>query len=209
MKIIKTLINQDFIHINEIGYERYILLVKEVESIRMPPKSVIEYFDEKPMLIDLVIKKVTQFFDVYKPTKEDSFQLFQLISDSKIYNVLSKLRAGPILKSVLPKLISEKALASYFEILDTLKKIEIIDEFKYEGDIYVILKTDIQITTLFPKYLRKLLPRESKAVIADKYEPPVKKEFDIKNFLDDLSSKSTYKNKVDKKKKVSKKKKKK
>ncbi len=207
--LIKTLLDQDFIHINEIGYERYILLVKEVESIRMPPKSVIEHFDEDPMLIDLVIQKVTQFFDVYKQTKEDSFQLFELISDSKIYNVLLKLRTGPILKSVLPKLISEKALASYIEIIDTLKKHEIIDEFKHEGAIYVILKTDIQITTSFPKYLRKLLPRETKAVIADKYEPPAKKEFDVKIFLDDLSSKPTYKNEVDKKRKVSKKKKKK
>ncbi|GAG89608.1 unnamed protein product [marine sediment metagenome] len=161
------------------------------------------------MLIDLVIQKVTQFFDVYKQTKEDSFQLFELISDSKIYNVLLKLRTGPILKSVLPKLISEKALASYIEIIDTLKKHEIIDEFKHEGAIYVILKTDIQITTSFPKYLRKLLSRETKAVIADKYEPPAKKEFDVKIFLDDLSSKPTYKNEVDKKRKVSKKKKKK
>lgn len=214
-KIIKTLLDEQFVFINEIGHERYVLLLKEVEAIRMPPKSVIEYFDEIPELIDVVIQKVTQFFDGYEPDMEDSFKLFQLISDTKIYNVLSKLRGGrPMVKDSLSKVVSERTLTSLLEILNTLKNHEIIDDFKFEGETYVILKTNIQITTTFPKYLRKLLPKESKAVVATEYEPklsieeqsrekvagifqdvrekerpPEKKNLEIKSFLEDLSSK--------------------
>ena len=219
-QIIKTLLDEQFIFINEIGHERYVLLVKEVEAIRMPPKSVIEYFDEIPELIDVVIQKVTQFFDLYAANEEDSFKLFQLISDPKIYNVLSKLRGGrPMLKDSLPKVVSERTLTSLLDVLNTLKNHEVIDDFKFEGETYVILKTNVQITTSFPKYLRKLLPKESKAVVAHEYEPKLsieeqsrekvaeifqdvrkkerspteKKNIEIQSFLEDLSSKPTKK----------------
>jgi len=153
--VIKKFIDNQFILITEIIYEQHLLLLKEVKAIRMPPKSLIEHFDESPKISDLVIQKVKKVFDKYIPTKEDSFQLFQFIADPKIYNVLSKLRAGPILKNTLPNLISEDAFTSLLEILKILKKHEIIDEFKYKKEIFVVLIADIQITTSFPKYLRK------------------------------------------------------
>jgi len=153
--VIKKFIDNQFILRTEIIYEQHILLLKEVKAIRMPPKSLIEHFDESPKISDLVVQKVKKVFDKYIPTKEDSFQLFQFIADPKIYNVLSKLRTGPILKNTLPNLISENAFTSLLEILKILKKHEIIDEFKYKREIFVVLIADIQITTSFPEYLRK------------------------------------------------------
>lgn len=154
--ILRKLLDQQFIIVTEIRYEKHIILLKDVEIRRLPPESIIRYFDKTPEIIEKVIKKVKKFFDTpYLPTEEDSFILLRLVSDPKIYNVIAKLRDRPILKSALTKFYTEKSLIPLFEILDTLKKYEIIDEFKHNGEVYVILKTDLQITTYFPEYLRK------------------------------------------------------
>jgi hypothetical protein len=57
------------------------------------------------------------------------------------------------------------------ESLNFLKQNDIIEEIKYNNERYIVLKTNIQITTAFPEYLRKLLPKETKPVVAKKYEP--------------------------------------
>lgn len=184
-KVIKTLIEKQFVFINQIGrVEKYVLLLKEVNAERIPPDSVIEFIDETPELIDLLLPKVQEYFSLYEETepdelKEDAFNLFQIISDPKNYNVLSELRNGLIRRDQLPKLVSKKALDSLIEIIDQLKKFNIIEELVHEGERYVVLKTDIQITTAFPEYLRKLLPQESKPVVAGHYDPKVSKQEEI------------------------------
>ena len=80
--------------------------------------------------------------------------------------------------------------------------VDIIEELIFEDEKYIVLKTNLQISTSFPKYLRKLLPREVKPVIADKYNPRLAELFKdvrdkgfnktstakIDRFLGDLSS---------------------
>ncbi len=217
---INTLIDLKFIFINQIGLvERYVLLLREINAERIPPDSIIEYIDDKPELIDLLIPKVQEYFDMYESKnkeekKEDSFTLFQLISDSKNYNVLSQLRNGLIHRDKLAELVSKRAYTTLNETIEHLKKYDIIEEFKYNDERYIVLKTNIQITTAFPRYLRQLLPKESKPIVANKYEPrevsldqkqkemaeifkdvrdkgEVKtKEMKISTFLEDLSSSS-------------------
>ncbi|MFX0017721.1 MAG: hypothetical protein ACFFAK_13660 [Promethearchaeota archaeon] len=181
-EIIDLLAEKQFIFINQIGIvEKYILLVKEVNAERIPPDSVIEYIDETPEqiereLIDLLIPKVQEYFSIYenksrKELEEDTLTLFQIISDSRKYNVLSELRNGLISKDKLPKLVSKRTLDHLNTSLDFLKKYDVIEELKYRNETYIVLKTNIQITTTFPEYLRKLLPKESKPVVAKKYIP--------------------------------------
>ncbi|MFX1493741.1 MAG: hypothetical protein ACFFBZ_05625 [Promethearchaeota archaeon] len=181
-ELIDLLAEKQFIFINQIGIvEKYILLVKEVNAERIPPDSVIEYIDETPEqiereLIDLLIPKVQEYFSIYenksrKELEEDTLTLFQIISDSRKYNVLSELRNGLISKDKLPKLVSKRTLDHLNTSLDFLKKYDIIEELKYRNETYIVLKTNIQITTTFPEYLRKLLPKESKPVVAKKYIP--------------------------------------
>jgi len=171
------LIEKQFIFINQIGLvEKYVLLLKEVNAERIPPDSVIEYIDENPELIELLLSKVKDYFSNHEnkteeELKEDSFTLFQIISDSKKYNILSELRAGLIRRDELSNLVSKKTLESLIEIIDYLKVVDIIEELIFEDEKYIVLKTNLQITTSFPKYLRKLLPREVEPVIADKYDP--------------------------------------
>lgn len=214
--MIDTLVEKQFIFINQIGrIEKYVLLVKEVNAERIPPDSVIEYIDETPELIDLLLPQVQEYFSRYETQDEeellnDSFTLFQIMSDPKKYNVLSELRNGLIIKDDLPKLVSKKALDSLIENIEFLKKYDVIAELKFNNESYIVLKTNLQITTAFPEYLRKLLPKESKPVVANVYSPKMAqreemaeifkdvrdkggqktKETKISTFLEDLSSSS-------------------
>jgi len=181
-ELIDTLEDKQFIFINQIGIvEKYILLVKEVNAERIPPDSVIEYLEETPEqiereLIDKLLPKVQEYFSIYEnknkeELEEDTFTLFQIISDPKKYNVLSELRNGLISRDKLPNLVSKRTLDYLNSSLEFLKKYDVIEELKYRNERYIVLKTNIQITTAFPEYLRKLLPKESKPVVAKKYEP--------------------------------------
>jgi hypothetical protein len=170
-ELIGTLEEKQFIFINQIGIvEKYVLLLKEVNAERIPPDSVIEYIEETPdqverELIDLLLPKVQEYFSNYEnKTKEDlekdTYTLFQIVSDPKKYNVLSELRNGLISKDNLPKLVSKRTMEYLKSSLDFLKKHDIIEELKFKNKRYVVLKANIQITTSFPEYLRKLLPKE-------------------------------------------------
>jgi len=151
--------------------EKQVLLLKEVNAERIPPDSVIEFIEESPDqvekgLIDILLPRVQEYFSMYENKTEeelekDSYILFQIISDPRMYNVLSK----------LPNLVSKRTLDHLNSNLNFLKKHDIIEEIPYKGDIYIVLKTNIQITTAFPEYLRKLLPKETKPVVAEKYDP--------------------------------------
>jgi len=178
-EIIETLDDRQFIFINQIGLvEKYVLLVKEVNAERIPPDSVIEYIDDKPELIELLLPKVQDYFSEYErktkeEIKEDAFTLFQIMADSKKYNVLSELRNGLISKDKLPKLVTKKSLDSLMENIEFLKKFDVIEELDYDGETYIVLKTNLQITTAFPEWMRKLLPKEAEPIVADKFQAKV------------------------------------
>jgi hypothetical protein len=204
---IETLAEKQLIFINQIGIvEKYILLLKEVNAERIPPDSVIEYIDETPELIDLILPKVQKYFSKYETKteeelEEDSFLLFQIISDPKKYNVLSELRNGLIPRDKLPKLVSKRNLDALSKVLNFLKEHDIIEELKFKNERYIVLKTNLQVTTAFPEYLRKLLPKEAKPVVADKYNPKTperKMQKEIAEILKDVRNKGTKKTKEEK-----------
>ncbi|MFX1470539.1 MAG: hypothetical protein ACFFB8_17985, partial [Promethearchaeota archaeon] len=165
-EIIDILVEKQFIFINQIGLvEKYALLLKEVNAERIPPDSIIEFIDDKPELIEMLLPKIQEYFSEYekKPKeqlKEDAYILFQIMADPKKYNVLSELRNGLISKDKLPKLLSKKSLDSLMENIEFLKKYDVIEELQYNDEVYIVLKTNLQITTAFPEWMRKLLPKE-------------------------------------------------
>jgi len=179
-EIIEILDDRQFIFINQIGLvEKYVLLVKEANAERIPPDSVIEYIDDKPELIELLLPKVQEYFSEYEKKtkeeiKEDAFTLYQIMADPKKYNVLSELRNGLISKDKLPKLVSKKSLDSLMENIEFLKKFDVIEELNYNGETYIVLKTNLQITTAFPEWMRKLLPKEAEPVVGNKYLTKIK-----------------------------------
>lgn len=208
-EIINTLVEKQFIFINQIGrVEKYVLLLKEVNAERIPPFSVIEYIDKTPELIDLILPEVKDYFSNYESKDkddllDDAFILFQIMSDPKKYNVLSELRDRLIPSNKLPELVSKKTLNSLTEILEFLKHHDVIDELEHDEEKYVFLKTNIQVSTSFPQYLRKLLPKESsKPVIAGKYRPlnqemnPIKEDNkkEIAGFINEIPNSAEFEN---------------
>ena len=159
--LLNSLLYEQFVSVNQIGrVEKYIILLKEVSIERVPPGSVIEYFDEQPELIDLLLQKVQKYFNKYemktqKELEEDGNLLFHIIADSKMYNLISKLKEGLIQRDMLPKLLSQKTLDNLIETIEFLKEKDVIEELIYNEERYVVLKSMIQITTAFPEYLRK------------------------------------------------------
>ena len=160
-EIINRLLDEQFVFINQIGrVEKYIILLKEVSIERIPPESVIQYFDEKSELIDLLLPKVQEYFNHYenkteRELTEDGKLLFQIIANPKMYNLISKLKEGLIQRDKLPKLVSQPTLENLIETIEFLKERDVIEELSYNGERYVVLKSIIQLTTAFPEYLRK------------------------------------------------------
>lgn len=203
-EMIEQLETRQFIFINQIGLvEKYVLLLKEVNAERIPPDSLIEYIDETPELIDLILPKIQEYFSKYElksqeELQEDSFILFKIISDPKKYNVLSELRNGLIPRDKLPNLVSKRTMESLNKVINYLKKYDVIEELKYNNERYIILKTNFQIKTSFPEYLRKLLPKESKPVIANKYNPKtseIGKQAEMAEIFKDVRNKELKKQK--------------
>jgi hypothetical protein len=165
-EIIDPLDEKQIIIINQIGLvDKYVILLKEVKVERIPPESVIEYIDDKPELMDLWLPKVQKYFSDYEKKEEeelkkDSYRLFQIMADSKKYNILSELRNGLISREELPKLVTKRSLDSLMENIEYLKEYDIIEELNYNMERYVVLKTDLRITTAFPEWMRKLLSKE-------------------------------------------------
>lgn len=165
--MINDLLDEQLVFINEIGrVEKYIILLKEVAIERIPPGSVIEYFDDIPELIDLLLPKVQEYFNRHdtkteEELQEDANMLFRIMADPKMYNLLSKLREGLIQRDKLPKLVSQETLDNLIETMEFLNERDVIEELTYNNERYVVLKSNIQITTAFPEYLRKLRSRET------------------------------------------------
>jgi hypothetical protein len=181
-EILVTLEDEKFIFINTIGQDTYVLQVKDVSVMRVPPNCVIDLEEDSPELSDLTeiyINEVRDFFESYRPTPLDSLELFKLFADPKIYNVISQLREGPLPKEKILSMVSEKTTKSLLKSLELLKDKSIIQEFSYSGQNLSILKSDVVLTASFPEYLKKLLPKESKGYIAQPYShKPIQSELD-------------------------------
>jgi hypothetical protein len=159
---LEKLEQEKFIFRNTIGQETFVFLVKDVNITRSPPICILDLWEDSPELFDLTeiySNEVREFFDNYKPSPSDSFDLFKLFADPKIYNVISQLREGPLAKEKIFAMTSEKTTQLMLKNLRLLKEKDIIQEFSYGGENLYILKSDVVLTATFPEYLKKLLPQ--------------------------------------------------
>lgn len=173
-KYLKKLENERIVFVNDIGVENYVLLLKKISVTRIPPEYLILYFEEKPELEALTTKfyeKVREYFNHYEANDDDASLLFELVSNPKIYNVLIQLRTGPIEKSKITTIMTKDHLEEINKVLKKLEISEIIEEYQVGEDTVVVLKTDIRFTTGFPEYLKALIPKQTKELIAKAYEP--------------------------------------
>jgi hypothetical protein len=138
---------------------------------------VIENFDIENELNDLLLPLIVEYFSEHESwseenTLEDSYLIFQVIADPRKYNILSELRKGLIPRDKLSEIVPKRTLNSLINNFDFLKKNDFIEEITFNEEKYIFLKTEFQITTDFPEFLRRVLQgKEVKPVIADKYTP--------------------------------------
>lgn len=171
-QILQELQDQKFVFVNSIGQDSYVLLVKEVTIMRVPPNCVIDMEEDSPEMADLTeiyINEVRDFFETYVPSSMDSLELFNIFDDPKKYNIITQLREGPLPKDKILSLYSESSSKILLENLEYLKAKDIIQDFSYAGEHLYLLKTDIILTASFPEYLKRLLPKETKGYIARAY----------------------------------------
>jgi len=206
-KIISMLEEQKFIVINKIGPETYAILVKDIDVYRVPPACAMELL-EMPDQADLprpviehYIGLVSAYFNNYKSDKDDAdkLKLFSAMAMPKHYNLISELRKKPIAKSKIGAILRQGlVVATKINVLEDLKNDDIIDEFEYQGMVYVMLKTDIDIVDQFPEYIQNALPdKEKMARIPRPFIPPqvaaevrddLKDLFPAENFVVELQS---------------------
>ena len=144
--ILKELEEQKFIFINTIGQDTYVLLVRDVNIMRVPPDVIIDLEEDSPDLADLTeiyINEVRDFFETYTPTPIDSLTLFELFADPKVYNVISQLREGPLPKEKILSMVSDASSKALLKSLDLLVNKSIIQEFSYSGVFLYLLRTDV------------------------------------------------------------------
>ncbi len=171
---ITQLEKEKFVFTNAIGQETYVLLVKDVSIMRVPPVCIIDLEEDSPELADLTqiyLNEVRDFFETYKSTPLDSFELFKLFANPKIYSIISQLREGPIPRKKFLSVVSENTLTVLEKNLAQLIEKSIIQEFSYAGETLYLLKTDVILTASFPEYLKSLLRREIKGYVAQSYTP--------------------------------------
>ena len=167
-EMIKNLLEKHLIFINQIGrFDKYVLLLKEVNVERVPPAIIMEYVNKMPELTDLLMHKIQEYFNQYEnkvdyELDDDAFLLYQILSDPKKYNFLTKLRCNFIQKDKLVNIVPKIPSDNLYKIIKFLKKCDVIEELTYNKERYIALKTDLQITTAFPAYLKKLVPTDIK-----------------------------------------------
>jgi len=148
-----------------------VLLVKQPNIIRVPPDCIIELYEDKPEYEELLnnyIAEVQKFFDTYNQTTEDSLKLLDIIANPKMYNVLMQLRTGPIQREKISEVLIESSLKMLLETLRIMQEFQLIEEFKFNNEKYLILLSDVQLKTAFPDYLSKFMQ--------EKKEPPIKQD---------------------------------
>ncbi|MHA1699407.1 MAG: hypothetical protein ACTSWN_11245, partial [Promethearchaeota archaeon] len=123
-KIVSKLEKNKFIFINTINHQQYVLLVKDVRILRIPPTCVMELYDKREKLkplVDYYIKIVGDFFDNYNPNNEDKQRLFSIIAQPRYYNLICELRKGPIIKSKISSILRQGPfIATNINILGNL-----------------------------------------------------------------------------------------
>lgn len=183
-EMIDILVEKQMINKNSLAQDTYILLLKEINAERIPTLSVIENFDIENELNDLLLPLIVEYFSEHESwdkekTLEDSYLIFQVIADPRKYNILSELRKGLIPRDKLSEIVPKRTLDSLINNFDFLKKNDFIEEITFNEKKYIFLKTEFQITTDFPEFLRRVLQgKEAKPVIADKYTPKIDEKED-------------------------------
>ncbi len=167
-KIICSFFHQD-------DKSKYFLLLKDVYSLRIPPKSVLNLLDDSSIPKDIrkiYRKQLDSFFKSYAKSKN-------LGDDSIPLKIFSNANYLAIVNALKEKIIPLDELQNNFkgitqnlkEILKEMEKMEIITIIKESAKLqrgWMFLKTDFELNVFFPEYLIKKISEKLKKALIGK-----------------------------------------
>jgi hypothetical protein len=96
---------------------------------------------------------VKQFFQDYRPSKEDNLQIMNIFQNPDVYHILRLLRTTIASRQDLEKL-TKKGVRNIYEPLKLLFDARMIKVFQdADNNEYFALLSDFYIDLIFPKYL--------------------------------------------------------
>ncbi len=140
-----------------------LFFLNDILMTRRPPINLLKNPVEKGLPEKFVNEyeiSIKNFFQDYKPSKEDNLELIKLVMDPQVYECLKLLRTMFPTKNELEKL-KKKGVYDLDEALKALWENQMIVVFqKSKGIEYYALVSDFEISTFFPKYILNTIIKE-------------------------------------------------
>ncbi len=145
-----------------VGKEKeFYLLVKDFYAIRKPPINILGRLNESDYSFDAKTlkgfkKEIETFFNGYtsSQTSGDDPRVIQIFINTPLYLVVSLLADEIIPLKKLEKIIKDKYNLQPNDIMKVLKKMDFIKLLpSSKNEEIVVLKTAIEVDSLFPEYL--------------------------------------------------------
>lgn len=167
---------------------KYLLLMKDLYSIRVPPKSVLNLLDETPIpkeIKKIYKKQLNTFFKSYTKKKDlgDDLLPFKIFANVDLLSIVNILK-----KKIVPFENIETEITNVAEnaevLLKKLEEMEVVTIIKESAKLkkgWVFLKTDFEIRSFFPEYLIKNISIKLKDGLIDK-SLALKSLHSLKNF---------------------------
>ena len=162
-----------FLHLDD--NSKYLILVKDIYSLRIPPKSVLNLLNKSSIpkdIIKLYKKQLDAFFKLYSNSKnlgDDSIPL-RIFSNADYLSIVNILKENIIsLKDTVNTFAG--ITQNYQKALNELEKMDVISIIKESVKPqrgWMFLKTDFELNAFFPEYLIKNISEKLKKSLIDK-----------------------------------------
>ncbi|MFW9950756.1 MAG: hypothetical protein ACFFKA_11610, partial [Candidatus Thorarchaeota archaeon] len=137
-----------------------IVLINDIFMLRVPPVDIYKNPVNRGLPKQLTkeyLAEVKQFFQNYKPTKEDSLHVLDILVNPEVYQILRLLRTKITTRDDLEKL-RVKGVEDIYGALKLLFDAGMIKVFQDDNkNEYYALLTDFYMDLIFPKYLLKVI----------------------------------------------------
>ncbi|MHA1985330.1 MAG: DUF2341 domain-containing protein [Promethearchaeota archaeon] len=137
-----------------------IVLINDIFMLRAPPVNLYEDPTNRGLPLQFTkeyLADVKQFFQDYRPSKEDNLQIMKIFQNPDVYHILRLLRTTIASRQDLEKL-RKKGVRDIYEPLKLLFDAGMIKIFRDDNNNeYYALRSDFYIDLVFPKYLLRIV----------------------------------------------------
>ncbi|MFX1375834.1 MAG: hypothetical protein ACFFA0_08485 [Promethearchaeota archaeon] len=140
-----------------------IFLIHDIMLIRTPPVKLLQDPANKglpPRLTEEYISECTKFFQNYRISEQDNFEILNVITDPQVYTTFQLLRNAIVTRNDLEKL-RKKGVDDINKVLKTLWDAQMIKVFQdSQNNEYYALLSDIYLESTFPKYILNVIKND-------------------------------------------------